>query len=194
MFLQMDSVKLYCLMERPTGIVCKLSTTAQELFSSFPDPFCQGQSASSGLVQKTTVTSASSVTLPSKSIHFSENKKGMVSLGSLSGGSGKPATLSTTVSENSPWVYAQRPTPDRCECSSSSQVAGASPKKFYQNFQIGNKSTTLIQYVTRNIYKENRKGLPGKLQKSGILGDSGSSPQRQACKKHAKFAIILRFW
>jgi len=75
----------------------------------------------------------------------------MVSLGSLSGGSGKPATLSTTVSENSPWANAQRPTPDRCERSSSSQVAGASPKKFYQNFQIGNKSTTLIHYVNRNI-------------------------------------------
>lgn len=76
----MDSVKLYCLMERPTGIVCKLSTTAQELFSSFPDPFCQGQSASSSLVQKVNLDP-----------YFLENKKGMVSLGSLSGGSGKPA-------------------------------------------------------------------------------------------------------
>ena len=49
--------------------------------------------------------------------------------------------------------------------------------KVYQTFHNGNKSTTLIQYVTRNIYKENRMGLPRKLLKNGILGDSGSSQE-----------------
>ena len=167
----MDSVKLYCLMERPTGIVCKLSTTAQELFSSFPDPFCQRQSASSSLVRKSEwdcfpLFEGRNDKMP---YLFLENKKGMVSLGFCCEGSGKPAILSTTAyqakSHSKSWANAQRPTPDRCERSSYSQVAGFRPRKIYQTFRSRNKSTTLIQYVTRNIYKENGEGIPRKWLK-----------------------------
>ena len=66
----------------------------------------------------------------------------MVSFGLYYEGSGKPATLSTTAyqarNHGKSWANAQRPTPDRCERSSSSQVAGLSPfEKFTRLFVAG---------------------------------------------------------
>ena len=92
-------------------------------------------------------------------IQFLGNKKGMVSSGLYYNGSGKPATLSTTTRLVLPYAKtqyksranAQRPTPDRCERSSYSQVPGFRPRKIYQTFRSRNKSTTLIQYVNINI-------------------------------------------
>ena len=83
----------------------------------------------------------------------------MVSSGLYYDGSGKPATLSTTTrlflphakTQYKSRANAQRPTPDRCERSSYSQVAGFRPRKIYQTFRSRNKSTTLIQYVNSNI-------------------------------------------
>ena len=83
----------------------------------------------------------------------------MVSFGLCFEGSGKPAILSTTAyqakSLSKSWANAQRPTPDRCERSSSSQIARLTPHKVYQTFQSGKKSTTLIQYVISNLHLYN---------------------------------------
>lgn len=69
-----------------------------------------------------------------------ENKKGMVSLGLCNEGSGKPAILSTTIRSakrrTQSWVYTQRPTPDRCECSSYSLIAGLMPQKNLPDFSL----------------------------------------------------------
>ena len=72
---------------------------------------------------------------------FSGNKKGMVSSGLYIGGSGKPTTLSTTAKSavdgsTKPRADAQRPTPDRCECSSYSWVVRSSPVKNLPDFPI----------------------------------------------------------
>ena len=62
----------------------------------------------------------------------------MVSLGLYYESSGKPATLSTTElftdKQTKPWANAQRPTPDRCERSSSSQIARLTPHKSLPDF------------------------------------------------------------
>ena len=149
----MNAAGLHYWMEQPTEIECKLSTIAQEWFSSYTVPFCQRQSVSSALIHKADL------------IHtFSgKTKRGMVSFGLCFEGSGKPAILSTTAyqakSHSKSWANAQRPTPDRCERSSSSQIARLTPHKVYQTFQSGNKSTTLIQYVNRNITSDNHNEL-----------------------------------
>ena len=93
----------------------------------------------------------------------------MVSLGLCFEGSGKPAILSTTAhqakSHSKSWANTQRPTPDRCERSSSSQIARLTPHKVCQTFQSGNKSTTLIQYVNRNINSNCRNRARKKTKK-----------------------------
>ena len=116
----------------------------------------------------------------------------MVSSGLYYDGSGKPATLSTTTRLVLPHAKkqyksranAQRPTPDRCERSSYSQVAGFRPRKIYQTFRSRNKSTTLIQYVNKNIVFPNQKKYSLKQReylKQEITGMTTTRPLISSC-------------
>ena len=102
-------VKFVLLLESSPQLVKKIIVTNAIINLVIFAPFCQRQSASSGLVRKNTVTSAvrpfdklrdlnhrPPVTLSSDFIQFQKTKRGMVSLGLYYEGSGKPATLSTT--------------------------------------------------------------------------------------------------
>ena len=100
-------------------------------------PFCQRQSASSGLVQKPKIPTLvamrtkeqsskccplafARMTIADYAILFQKTKKVWCRSAFVVKALVNLPLRSTTVSVNSPWAHAQRPTPDRCECSSSS--------------------------------------------------------------------------
>ena len=108
---------------------------------SFLAPFCQRQSASSGLVLKAEWDCFPFLRVAMTRCHiFSwKTKKVWCRSAHCLEALVNPLSISTTViyrQSQKPWAKAQRPTPDRCERSSYSRIAELSLKKNLPDFSI----------------------------------------------------------